>query len=183
MCFQFLHFSNIFVGGWFSLQIDWDGVRNGKCKTGRKLRYWAHLSGNRVLLLWIWSFFSSEISLVNLAKLDSGLYESPTVMVGETKYNKKIGKNSCILKPSWAFLETKMFLQIHEMLSQTFIHHLFGNIYFRDCSWLRGAVLWCRIQMSFNKTQPTGWAENWKKYKIFRGQHTWRLKYPLKIHG
>jgi hypothetical protein len=43
----------------------------------------------------------------NLAKLDDGLAESPTVMVVETKNNnKKLGKNRGILKPSWAFVET-----------------------------------------------------------------------------
>ena len=40
----------------------------------------------------------------NLAKLDDGLDESPTVMVGED--NNKLGKNRGILKPSWAFVET-----------------------------------------------------------------------------
>ena len=44
----------------------------------------------------------------NLAKLDSGLGKSPTVMVGEAKNNnKKLGKNRGILKPSWALVETK----------------------------------------------------------------------------
>ena len=49
------------------------------------------------------------MSMGNLAKIDDGLAESPTVMVGETN-NKtkttKIGENRCILKPSWAFIET-----------------------------------------------------------------------------
>ena len=40
----------------------------------------------------------------NLAKLDDGLDESPTVMVGE-EYNK-LGKMRGIPKPSWAFVET-----------------------------------------------------------------------------
>ena len=39
-----------------------------------------------------------------LAKLDDGLDESPTVMVGEDI--NKLGKNRGILKPSWAFVET-----------------------------------------------------------------------------
>ena len=40
----------------------------------------------------------------NLAKLGSGLDESPIVKVGEAK-------NRGILKPSWAFVETYMFLE------------------------------------------------------------------------
>ena len=40
----------------------------------------------------------------NLAKLGSGLEESPTVMVGD---NKNLGKNRGILIPSWAFVVTK----------------------------------------------------------------------------
>ena len=46
---------------------------------------------------------------LNLAKLDDGLNESPTVMVIETKKTKETnnGKNRGILKPSWAFVETK----------------------------------------------------------------------------
>ena len=39
----------------------------------------------------------------NLAKLDDGLDESPTVTVGE---DNKIGKTRGILKPSWAFVKT-----------------------------------------------------------------------------
>jgi hypothetical protein len=43
----------------------------------------------------------------NLAKLDDGLDESPTVMVIETKSKKsKLGKNRGILKPSWTFVKT-----------------------------------------------------------------------------
>jgi hypothetical protein len=41
----------------------------------------------------------------NLAKLDNGLTNSPTVLVGE-KEEDKLGKNRGILKPSWAFVET-----------------------------------------------------------------------------
>jgi hypothetical protein len=43
----------------------------------------------------------------NLAKLDDGLAESPTVMVvDKTKKQKTIfGKNRGILQPSWAFVE------------------------------------------------------------------------------
>jgi hypothetical protein len=41
-----------------------------------------------------------------LAKLDNGLDESHTVMVGEDKTHKKLGKNRGILKPSWPFVET-----------------------------------------------------------------------------
>ena len=44
------------------------------------------------------------ITSENLAKLDDGLNESPTVMVGED--NKQLGKNRGILKQSWAFVET-----------------------------------------------------------------------------
>jgi hypothetical protein len=44
----------------------------------------------------------------NLAKLDDGLDESPTVMVGEDNKQKTIfGKNRGILKHSWAFVKTK----------------------------------------------------------------------------
>ena len=42
----------------------------------------------------------------NLAKLGDGLDESPTVMVGDNI--TKLGKNRVILKPSWAFVETKI---------------------------------------------------------------------------
>ena len=42
----------------------------------------------------------------NLAKLGDGLDESPTVMVGD-KTKKQFGKNRDILKPRWAFVETK----------------------------------------------------------------------------
>jgi hypothetical protein len=47
------------------------------------------------------TFFFSQRS--KLAKLDSGLDESPTVMVREAKQN---GWNKGILKHRWAFLET-----------------------------------------------------------------------------
>jgi hypothetical protein len=40
-------------------------------------------------------------SNLNLAKLDDGLNESPTVMVGEAA-SRQLSKNSGILKPSWA---------------------------------------------------------------------------------
>ena len=41
----------------------------------------------------------------NLAKLDDGLDESPTVMVGNTT-KQKLGKNrSILIKHSWAFVE------------------------------------------------------------------------------
>ena len=57
---------------------------------------------------------SLELCQINdyLAKLDDGLAESPTVMVVETKQkqNKKLGKNRGILKPSWAFVETNIYL-------------------------------------------------------------------------
>ena len=43
----------------------------------------------------------------NLAKLDDGLNKSPTVMVGEAKHQKQLGKNRGILKPIWAIIETK----------------------------------------------------------------------------
>ena len=43
--------------------------------------------------------------IFNQAKLNDGLAESPTVMVGETKTTKN-RKNRGILKPSWAFVET-----------------------------------------------------------------------------
>ena len=48
----------------------------------------------------------------NLAKLDCGLDESPTVMVGEATTTKKLGKNRGILTAIWAFVETKSFLVI-----------------------------------------------------------------------
>ena len=44
-------------------------------------------------------------TIINLAKLDDGLDESPAVMFGEDN-NKQLGKNRGILKPSWAFVET-----------------------------------------------------------------------------
>jgi hypothetical protein len=52
----------------------------------------------------------------NLAKLDDGLAESPTVMVVETKNNNKT-KQKCvkirgILKPSCDFVETKWIIFI-----------------------------------------------------------------------
>ena len=47
----------------------------------------------------------------NLVKLGDGLDESPIVMVGEKQMNK-LGKNRGILKPSWAFVETK---SVHAM--------------------------------------------------------------------
>ena len=42
--------------------------------------------------------------MFNLAKLDDGFDESPTVMVGEDTKQKNRG----ILKPSWAFVATKI---------------------------------------------------------------------------
>ena len=44
----------------------------------------------------------------SLAKLDDGLDESPTVMVGDKTITttNKLGKNRGILKPSWAFVKT-----------------------------------------------------------------------------
>ena len=51
----------------------------------------------------------NKIAPLNLAKLDDGLDESLTVMVVETK-SKKLGNNRGILKPSWAFVETNIFL-------------------------------------------------------------------------
>jgi hypothetical protein len=46
---------------------------------------------------------------INLAKLDDGLAESPTVMVVDDKTKqKKTCENRGILKPSWAFVETNM---------------------------------------------------------------------------
>ena len=45
--------------------------------------------------------------IYNLAKLEDCLDESPTVMVGKQQNKtKNLGKNSGILKPSWAFVET-----------------------------------------------------------------------------
>ena len=60
------------------------------------------------------------MATVNLAKLDHGLVESPTVMVGEDN-KKKLGKNrgilkssglssGPILKPSWGFVETNIII-------------------------------------------------------------------------
>ena len=54
----------------------------------------------------IYSFKQSRYLLKNihyLAKLGDGLDESPTVMVGEKRENR------VILKPSWAFVETKRY--------------------------------------------------------------------------
>jgi hypothetical protein len=54
--------------------------------------------------------FGSSIIIINLAKLDDGLAESPTVMVVDKKNKRKktiFVKNRGILKPSWAFVETK----------------------------------------------------------------------------
>ena len=48
------------------------------------------------------------MNITNLAKLGSGLHESPTVMF-EDNNNIKLGKNRGILKPSWAFVDTKSF--------------------------------------------------------------------------
>ena len=48
-----------------------------------------------------------SVIINNLAKLDDGLDESPTVMVGEDN-NKQLGKNRGILKPSWAFVENNI---------------------------------------------------------------------------
>jgi hypothetical protein len=49
--------------------------------------------------------------ILNLTKLDNGLAESPTVIVGEAKQNQKqLGKNRGILKPSWAFVVTNISL-------------------------------------------------------------------------
>ena len=45
----------------------------------------------------------------NLPKLDDGLDESTTVMVGETN-NRKLGKNRGILKPSWYLKSTMQIL-------------------------------------------------------------------------
>ena len=46
----------------------------------------------------------------NLAKIDDGHADSPTVMVGDKQQNKtrQLGKDRGILKPSWAFVETKI---------------------------------------------------------------------------
>jgi hypothetical protein len=52
-----------------------------------------------------------DVHFVNLAKQDDGLAESPTVMVVETRNKNKItkmGENRGVLKPSWAFIETKV---------------------------------------------------------------------------
>ena len=46
----------------------------------------------------------------NLAKLDDGLAESPTVMVVDKTKNRKPCENRGILKPSWAFVETNIYL-------------------------------------------------------------------------
>ena len=46
--------------------------------------------------------------MVNLAKLDDGLDESP-----------KLGKNRGILKPSWAFVKTKILDMQHETLAES----------------------------------------------------------------
>ena len=65
-------------------------------------------------------FIVRERTISNLAKLDSGLDESPTVMVGETnKKRKKLGENKGILKPSWAFVETN--ININDYLNSTIL--------------------------------------------------------------
>jgi hypothetical protein len=46
---------------------------------------------------------------MNLAKLDDGLDESPTDKIK----NKKTGKNRCILRPSWAFVETNIYMNLN----------------------------------------------------------------------
>ena len=48
-----------------------------------------------------------RITRIHLAKLGDGPDESPTVMVRDKTKTKKLGKNTGILKPSWAFVETK----------------------------------------------------------------------------
>ena len=57
----------------------------------------------------------------NLAKLGYGLDESPTVKVGEKQQQNKnqLGKNRGILKPIWAFVETK---KRQFVIYQTFRH-------------------------------------------------------------
>ena len=57
-----------------------------------------------MVLLISWLNLKGKNNL-NLAKLGDGHDESPAVMVGD--YNKKLGENRSILKPSWAFVETK----------------------------------------------------------------------------
>jgi hypothetical protein len=52
---------------------------------------------------WVLASTKSE----NIAKLGDGLDESPTVMVGDNNKTRQLGKNRGILKPSWAFVETK----------------------------------------------------------------------------
>jgi hypothetical protein len=55
----------------------------------------------------------------NLAKLDCGLNQSPTIMVGKTKQNKKLGKNRGIPNPSWILVKTKsisLFLRLRSIL-------------------------------------------------------------------
>jgi hypothetical protein len=53
---------------------------------------------------------------MNLAKLDDGLAESPTVIVVDKRQKRQkrqktiFGKNRGILKPSWAFVETNMLI-------------------------------------------------------------------------
>ena len=77
-----------------------------------------HIWGVRVLHICIHEAFipfSSYIreglykNIINLAKLDDGLAESPTVMVGDKQTKTTtFGKNRGILKPSWAFVETNI---------------------------------------------------------------------------
>jgi hypothetical protein len=62
----------------------------------------AEIKGEKILMLKINS---------NLAKLDDGLAESPAVMVVDKtrqKKNRKTCENRGILKPSWAFVKTKI---------------------------------------------------------------------------
>jgi hypothetical protein len=58
----------------------------------------------------------------NLAKLDYGLAESPTVMVvDKTKNRKCLAKNRGILKPSWAFVETTTVIVVDKTKNRTFL--------------------------------------------------------------
>ena len=52
------------------------------------------------------NFFNAK-RVNNLAKLDDGLDESKPNCYGWRGQNNKLGKNRGILKPSWAFVETK----------------------------------------------------------------------------
>jgi hypothetical protein len=100
-------------------------------------------------------------NIINLAKLDDGLAVSPTVMVVETKNNKKLCKNRGILKPSWAFVETDFCLHTGTRDWFLFTH---WNSSQRVVSVL---TVKTRDKISERRTTPSGrkvtWSTEWRK--------------------